>query len=149
MGPGSRHDTIDDHFTTHNWQKRTRIGKQLDLRRRALVLREYAQQLEGHQRFTTSLPMDRDWAKIWTKKVEVWEEDDLKLNPYFMEPKREFTLSQWGWHTHPSSDALEATVCHNLVEIDCQTSLQQGSVCLHDTSPCSFIVAGLLLEEQQ
>jgi hypothetical protein len=27
MGPGSRHDTLDDHFGHHNWRKLTGLGK--------------------------------------------------------------------------------------------------------------------------
>jgi hypothetical protein len=26
MGPGSRHDTLDDHFGHHNWRKKVRLG---------------------------------------------------------------------------------------------------------------------------
>ncbi|PBK83332.1 hypothetical protein ARMGADRAFT_894873, partial [Armillaria gallica] len=27
MGPGARHDTIDDQLGSHNWRKVTRIGR--------------------------------------------------------------------------------------------------------------------------
>ncbi|KAK0432730.1 hypothetical protein EV421DRAFT_1910718 [Armillaria borealis] len=93
MGPGARHDTIDDQFGGHNWRKETRLDVYdwYDFRQAA-----------AHTVFTESLPQDKNWVEEWTVMVEKWEANDSAPNPYFKEAKY----------------ASEAVVKHRLKERD-------------------------------
>ncbi|KAF8069293.1 hypothetical protein FPV67DRAFT_1415377 [Lyophyllum atratum] len=57
MGPGSRHDALDDHFGFWNWLKYCSMGKWV----------------EGHRGFTSSMPPTKVVA--WQAICVAWEED--------------------------------------------------------------------------
>ncbi|KAG6836052.1 hypothetical protein H0H93_011949 [Arthromyces matolae] len=80
MGPGARHDTIDDHFNDLNWKKTTQFGEHMfkKIREAAAESREHSLVFEE---FNNSVPEDvRD---DWTAQVEAWESDSSLKNPYF------------------------------------------------------------------
>ncbi|KAG2051604.1 hypothetical protein BDR06DRAFT_1060927 [Suillus hirtellus] len=66
MGPGSRCDTLDDHFGDWNWKKVTMFGRTLKCK--------MEDALEG-----TIQPVLLD---EWRLEVEAWEEDNTKPNPF-------------------------------------------------------------------
>ncbi|KAK0430927.1 hypothetical protein EV421DRAFT_1893439 [Armillaria borealis] len=76
MGPGARHDTIDDQFGGHNWRKITSTA-------------QAGKQSAVHLVFTELLPTNKNWAQEWTKLVETWEGNYDTPNPYFKEAKCE------------------------------------------------------------
>ncbi|KAG6809601.1 hypothetical protein H0H92_015594 [Tricholoma furcatifolium] len=63
MGPGSRRDTLDDHFGDYNWRK----------------IMTFEQTLTFEQ-FTAGLP-DR-YTEQWRQLVEAWERDGNSYNPF-------------------------------------------------------------------
>ncbi|PBK66641.1 hypothetical protein ARMSODRAFT_1021089 [Armillaria solidipes] len=68
MGPGARHNTIDDQFGGHNWRKITSTGDLLHEkleRATAQAAKQAAKQAAVHIAFTESLPMDKRWAQEW------------------------------------------------------------------------------------
>ncbi|SJL16809.1 uncharacterized protein ARMOST_20338 [Armillaria ostoyae] len=80
MGPGARHDTIDDQFGGHNWRKITSSGDLLH-KRLERVMTQVAWQLVIHVAFTESLPMEKNWAQEWTKQVDMWERNNDVVTP--------------------------------------------------------------------
>ncbi|PBK60375.1 hypothetical protein ARMSODRAFT_1026563 [Armillaria solidipes] len=131
MGPGARHDIIDDQFGGHNWRKTTRIGDLLHTHLE-LAMSQYARQAGIHMVFTDSLPMDRNWAQEWTEQVEAWEKNNQLPNPYF----------------HEAKHASEAAVKYRLKEKD-RVAVAKGGVKLHKCGPAATIGMGLLIEDAQ
>ncbi|KAG1870962.1 hypothetical protein C8R48DRAFT_569320, partial [Suillus tomentosus] len=79
MGPGSRRDTLDDHFGDWNWKKVTALGRTL-LRKISDAVkwkREHGEGLAELER--TIQPM---LILQWRKEVEAWEEDGSQRNPF-------------------------------------------------------------------
>ncbi|KDR65173.1 hypothetical protein GALMADRAFT_82182, partial [Galerina marginata CBS 339.88] len=132
MGPGSRHDVLDDNFAFWNYEKYIGMGKTLMRRYRAAVP-ERNKQIEAHRGFTASLDSD-DVAK-WTMMCEDWESDVFPktvANPYHVKGK----------------NITQAQARRELAE-DEESWLADGGVALHDTSPSSFLIMGLDLEDMQ
>ena len=109
MGPGSRHDTLDDHFGHHNWRKYVSLGKFCPFiiglftnllspsgttlhSRLLLAVKEQKQQDQIFNEFTDSL---REGGKVdieqWTAMVLDWEQDPSKTNPYVSLITRKFS----------------------------------------------------------
>ncbi|KAG1857820.1 hypothetical protein F4604DRAFT_1882980 [Suillus subluteus] len=65
MGPGTRRDTLDDHFSDWNWKKVTMLGQ--------CMLRK----LNELQR---SIPASL--LSVWKSEIEAWEEDSTQPNPF-------------------------------------------------------------------
>ncbi|KAF8192867.1 hypothetical protein K438DRAFT_1969981 [Mycena galopus ATCC 62051] len=61
MGPGSREDTLDDHWSHWNWQKLIGLG--------ALLLKRLLNAITGARR-------------EWQAMVDVWDVDNTQPNPY-------------------------------------------------------------------
>ncbi|KAF9472585.1 hypothetical protein BDN70DRAFT_909114 [Pholiota conissans] len=73
MGPGSRRDTLDDHFGDQNWNKTTKMGIKE-------AVKEAADRTTSHEEFTNSL-FEKD-VHEWTKQLNAWEEDHCAFNPF-------------------------------------------------------------------
>jgi len=83
MGPGSRQDTLDDHFSFWNWEKYVGMGKTL-ARKYKHAVAERNIQSEGHRGFTASL--EEADVKKWDLMCVNWEHDQAlpkkTPNPY-------------------------------------------------------------------
>ena len=109
MGPGSRHDTLDDHFGHHNWRKYISLGKfslfiiglVVNLLSRSgttlhsrllLAVKEQKRQEQIFNEFTDSL---REDGKVdieqWTAMIVAWEQDPSETNPYVSLVTRKFS----------------------------------------------------------
>ncbi|KAK7022007.1 hypothetical protein VNI00_017109 [Paramarasmius palmivorus] len=89
MGPGSRHDTLDDHWSFWNWQKLLGLGVLL-LRRLKLAVRWAAIQEELHRAQTINQAAR---APTWKKAVHDFEADKTSPNPYEF-PKKGLTIQE-------------------------------------------------------
>ncbi|KAJ7067716.1 hypothetical protein B0H15DRAFT_752337, partial [Mycena belliarum] len=128
QGPGSRHDTLDDHWGYWNWVKLTIIARLL--RRRLDTARvESALQNEGFEAFSAQQP---ERVQGWKKMVHDFEVDPKQPNPY--ETK--------------VVGLTEAQVRLQFSEEEAKRA-ELGVPALHDVSPSSFIYAGLGLEDEQ
>ncbi|KAG2031785.1 hypothetical protein BDR03DRAFT_936229 [Suillus americanus] len=79
MGPGSRRDTLDDHFGDWNWKKITALGRTL-LRKIGDAIKwkkEHREALRELER--TILPT---LILQWKSEVESWEHDSSQRNPF-------------------------------------------------------------------
>ncbi|KAJ7032307.1 hypothetical protein C8F04DRAFT_1262054 [Mycena alexandri] len=79
MGPGSRRDTLDDHFNDWNHKKIVALGSVMLER----IQKAVGQMVEKEQELVeveASLPPDI--VKSWTEAMELWEKDSSKPNPF-------------------------------------------------------------------
>ncbi|KAG6823301.1 hypothetical protein H0H92_010681, partial [Tricholoma furcatifolium] len=97
MGPGSRRDTIDDHFNDWNWKKKIQLGKRMltKIQEAAKGSREHADALHELE---AAIPKDviEEWAaevERWernpvnTWKAGGWKRDESVANPYAYKSK--------------------------------------------------------------
>ena len=106
MGPGSRHDTLDDHFEHHNFRKLVSLGKSFMEFRSLIILLTFFSGRTLHCRLTLAIPEQKRQQVIfddfssslkengleqkWLKMVLEWEKDPKKPNPYISEVTRTF-----------------------------------------------------------
>ncbi|KAG1852201.1 hypothetical protein F4604DRAFT_1883522 [Suillus subluteus] len=130
MGPGSRRDTLDDHFGDWNWKKIVGLGATL-LRK----MSEAQEEREAHRIAFEELDdaLEPGTSDSWKLEIEYWEHnpnDSLVTNPF--EPK------------------VTRAIRLKLAEMEAR-DLQQGiDISLHpDISPSVFIASGIDLESEQ
>lgn len=96
MGPGSRLDTLDDHFGDYNWRKVASIGVFLHTsmtdissnstkasffaRKAVEAIREQEIHVAEFREFSAALP--KSDIQQWTTVVTQWELDQTKPNPF-------------------------------------------------------------------
>ncbi|KAJ7575331.1 hypothetical protein C8J56DRAFT_1007724 [Mycena floridula] len=127
MGPGHRHDTLDDHWHDWNWRKIVALANTWDRREDAKA--ERAVQEEAFGDFSCN-----QLAQLpeWRAKVEAWETDSLQPNLY----------KQLG-----STTTLQ-DVRLRLAQEE-STLVSGGFPGVHKISPAEFMVMALDLEEEQ
>ncbi|KAH7905083.1 hypothetical protein BJ138DRAFT_1138372 [Hygrophoropsis aurantiaca] len=130
MGPGARQDTLDDHFSFHNWEKNIKLGDLLS-RRLIVAIGERQRQVENFREVTNTL--NRDTIKAWKDMLCHWEEDSTNSNPY--EIDRSGTLTEPQVRLQLRNDELQ--------------DITNGRPLVHETSATAFLVAGLQLEDIQ
>lgn len=82
MAPGSRRDTLDDHFNDHNWRKVTTIVVML-LRRIKDAVPERASTRDTFEGLCDRLSADNPTTIAkWTEEVENWENGRITENPF-------------------------------------------------------------------
>jgi hypothetical protein len=109
MGPGSRRDTIDDHFSDSNWKKIVGMGKYftevtitfceltVTVSTASLFLRKgreagavCSDHVVAHELLEKALPPS-DVTK-WKKDMEAWEADSSRPNPFEMKSTCEYIV---------------------------------------------------------
>ncbi|KAG1845269.1 hypothetical protein C8R48DRAFT_750776 [Suillus tomentosus] len=132
MGPGSRRDTLDDHFNDWNWKKICAMGL-IFCRKYNFALTEVQERINDLIDFEASLATD-ELAK-WRKDIEAWEADHLQPNPF--ESRATATMTQ-----------AAVRLALSMAEA---AEIERGSnMSLHDDiSPSVLISSGLELEDQQ
>ncbi|KAJ7740358.1 hypothetical protein B0H16DRAFT_1729058 [Mycena metata] len=129
MGPGSREDVLSCHWGFWNWQKLLGLGERLRTRADR-ARKEYALQLEGFTEFSTQ---QQSRVPGWLAMVQAFERDANQPNPY-ASSERAIT----------EGDVLLA------LEAEEGQRVKDGGVPnIHTVSPCSFMAAGLEVEDQQ
>ncbi|KAH7909277.1 hypothetical protein BJ138DRAFT_1115126 [Hygrophoropsis aurantiaca] len=129
MGPGSRHDTLDDHFGHHNWRKYVTLGT--TLRNKLLVaVAERDRQQGALDEFNSAI--DPKYQQEWTAMIEAWDQDKSQPNPY----------------TGKKINITEAEVRANLAEEE-KIAVAGGRVHPHETTPSAFVALALTLEDSQ
>ncbi|KAJ7481074.1 hypothetical protein B0H11DRAFT_1724414, partial [Mycena galericulata] len=128
MGPGSRHDTLDDHWGHWNWQKLVGLGALLK-KRLLIAIPERNYQRDSLATFTAN---QAEHVPLWKAAVEEFEVDNTKPNPYEI----------------PKSGISEHDVRLEFAQEEAEEAAR-GIPAIHNVSPSAFILAGLDLEEQQ
>ncbi|KAI0703791.1 hypothetical protein BC835DRAFT_1230192, partial [Cytidiella melzeri] len=129
MGPGSRHDTLEDHFGFANWQKFIGIGPTLKRRLKDASIEKVAQD-RIYDDFRHHLQAEN--VRTWTDAVLAWEKDPTLPSPYCI----------------PSSGITEAEVKARLLEEDAEAAEEDGPNA-DQVSPAAMLIALFDMEEQQ
>ncbi|KAG2740929.1 hypothetical protein P692DRAFT_20851259 [Suillus brevipes Sb2] len=79
MGPGTRRDTLDDHFGDWNWKKTTTLGHTLKRKMENAIKWEREHRVALYNLEGTIQPALLD---EWGTEVEMWEEDNTRPNPF-------------------------------------------------------------------
>ncbi|KAH7906050.1 hypothetical protein BJ138DRAFT_1138106 [Hygrophoropsis aurantiaca] len=131
MGPGSRRDTLDDHFSDWNWKKLVGLGSSL-LRKVKEAVTERREHCTALAEFEGTL--DAAYLAQYKLEMEEWEADRSKRNPF-----------------HSRVDVpTQNSVKLSLAEDETRELEKGNNISLHaDVSPSVLISSGLELEEQQ
>ncbi|KAG2029310.1 hypothetical protein BDR03DRAFT_881153 [Suillus americanus] len=82
MGPGSRRDTLDDHFGDFNWKKVTNFHISL-FRKLVVAIPQRDQHLIDFNDFNDTLVAERpEEVARWKQAIEGWEADRSQTNPF-------------------------------------------------------------------
>ncbi|KAG1790947.1 uncharacterized protein HD556DRAFT_1445722 [Suillus plorans] len=134
MGPGSRRDTLDDHFGDFNWKKVTNIGISL-LRKLKAAIPERNQHQRDFNEFNETLVTERtEEVAMWKQGVEKWETDMSATNPF----------------SPTTATITQASVRLTLSQEEAQ-ELEHGinNSLHHEISPAVLISSGIGIEEEQ
>ncbi|KAG1790350.1 uncharacterized protein HD556DRAFT_1310740 [Suillus plorans] len=134
MGPGSRRDTLDDHFGDYNWKKVTNFGISL-LNKIKIAIPERDQHQYDFNEFHNALVDERPREITqWKDAIEQWEADHSNPNPF-----KTTTITM-----------MQAAVRLKLSQQEAG-DLEKGlDSSLHaDISPSILISSGMDLEDQQ
>ncbi|KAJ7649913.1 hypothetical protein FB45DRAFT_730388 [Roridomyces roridus] len=146
MGPGSREDVLNCHLGNWNWDKLVNLGESRDFFGNTYVLTsvvadrlrirldramdEYETQSESFNNFSGQ---QAKRVPEWQRMIEEWEADPAgKKDPYEK--------------THRG--ITEKDVLLRLEKAEAER-VKAGIPSVHTVSPCSFIAAGLEVEEEQ
>ncbi|TFK61214.1 hypothetical protein BDN72DRAFT_778493, partial [Pluteus cervinus] len=134
MGPGSRRDTLDDHFGDLNWKKTYQMGITL-LKRIKTAVKESSEQTLLFHRYDLGLRKKLgDDVSIWEDELIAWENDRSHPNPFESRIKK------------PTQEAVRRA----LAEEDRKAQQEGTAYVLHSMfSGSELIAVGLELEEQQ
>ncbi|KAG2738757.1 hypothetical protein P692DRAFT_20757584, partial [Suillus brevipes Sb2] len=133
MGPGSRRDTLDDHFNDWNWKKVCLMGMLCTIARKVkAALPECLERTRDLYDFEAAL--DPSQLASWKRDIEAWESDRSKPNPFELKVT---TVTQ-----------ASVRLALSKAESD---EMERGTIMsLHDDiSPSMLISSGLELEDQQ
>ncbi|KAH7903909.1 hypothetical protein BJ138DRAFT_1019877, partial [Hygrophoropsis aurantiaca] len=131
MGPGTRRDTLDDHFGDWNWKKVVGLGP-LILRKTKEAIKER----DAHGAILQQLEASLEPATLGTYKAEIeaWEADRSKPNPFKSKIR----------------DLTETKVRLTLAEEEAKLLAEGNDISLHaDVPPSILIGMGLDIETQQ
>ncbi|KAH7920330.1 hypothetical protein BV22DRAFT_1133151 [Leucogyrophana mollusca] len=148
MGPGSRRDTLDDHFGDWNWKKTVSLGTTFTLARRdnatnklsgSMLLRKIKEAVSESQDHRAALmeleaTLEQSDLARYNAEMEAWEADRSMPNPF-----------------HSRVNAPTQSSIRLMLARDEAKELENGNnVSLHsDVSPSTLITTGIDLEDQQ
>ncbi|KAJ3536762.1 hypothetical protein NM688_g6792 [Phlebia brevispora] len=127
MGPGSRHDTLEDHFGYANWRVYASLGSLLHKQLKEAV-RERTIQAEIYAMFSERLTPEN--VQRWLEEVAAFEGDNSKPDPYYREP----------------IGVTEADIRLQLAEED-DRRIASGTLTLHEVTPAAMLVELLDVED--
>ena len=131
-GPGARHLLLEDHFQWWNFEKY--VGMGFTLRRKYIAaVADRNKQEEGHRGFTESIP--EELVEEWDALCHEWEKEG-----YPKSAENPFEVEEAGMS--------EAKVVKELEDYELERRRKGGAI-LHATSPHTFMMMGLQLEEDQ
>ncbi|KAG6835107.1 hypothetical protein H0H93_004796 [Arthromyces matolae] len=132
MGPGSRHDTLDDFMGFLNFKKTVDYGDSL-LRKLIRAVPDSILHYQAFEVFTESLQKEHKREVLeWQREVMEWEKDRSKgRDPYLVE----------------EDNVTVKEIEDKLAEED-RDEVGQGKL-LRDVSRSSFLISGLAIEDSQ
>jgi hypothetical protein len=167
MGPGSRRDTLDDHFGDWNWKKTCTMSESLvyssmqtteEAVPETILLRKLKDAvanellaMQALQDFEDSLSEQSGTLSQWRDDVRAWEQKKEGLNPYESRVSGLSTLSRYH---HSTSLTIRSARSLPRVRLGIAQeeahSPSDGISVHHDVlSPSMWIHAGIELEDEQ
>ncbi|RDB28096.1 hypothetical protein Hypma_001549 [Hypsizygus marmoreus] len=132
MGPGGRHDMLDDFMGFSNFKKMVGLGDSL-LRCLVLAIPQAMLHHQAFNTFTEGLHQEHAEEVVeWERMVEAWEADHLKPNPYAL----------------PDETIIVNNIRKDLAEEE-HHNAEWGTSTSTDTSPSVFVISGLAIEDAQ
>ncbi|KAG6913692.1 hypothetical protein DXG01_004881 [Tephrocybe rancida] len=133
MGPGTRHDVLDDHFGWWNWQKYITTGMTLVKKYKVAVsLRNV--QVEAHCGFLGTISEEQ--LREWETMCQAWDEE-----PYPKEQSENLFRVEGAGLSEPQA--------HKELADEEESRLKAGGVAHHSMSGPECLALGLELEEEQ
>ncbi|KAG6895616.1 hypothetical protein C0992_000364, partial [Termitomyces sp. T32_za158] len=131
MGPGSRRDTLDDHFGDYNWRKIITLASTF-VQKVKEATEKRAEHVSAFEAFDNSLTL-ADTTQ-WTHEVQAWEQDGTQPNPFAAKLLK----------------ITENAVRLELAQEEEASMLETLTDHIHDdVSPSRLIAQGLELEDHQ
>lgn len=165
-GPGLRWDILNDLWGFQNFTNMVGMGKlyssyacmytSTNLKCPGTALKkklinsipERNSQIESFNAFSSK---QSEHVAGWTKMIKDWEAKTTTVNPY-EQPKSRMCVSiihcAFSYIFVNIGHRSEADIRHTLFTAESEMA-EQGVLSIHEVSPCSFMTAGLELEEQQ
>ena len=152
MGPGSRRDTLDDHFGDYNWRKIASIATFLSRKVRDAIKEREIHEADFKEFNSAFQSAD---TKQWLDSVLEWEHDRTK--PNLFETTQTCTLNSHRYTCSKLTNTIslpwvaisEAKVWLQLAEEE-KKSQELGQKLLHEEVSGSLLIwQGLDIEEQQ
>ncbi|KAG1769718.1 hypothetical protein EV702DRAFT_1181707 [Suillus placidus] len=131
MGPGTRRDTLDDHFGDWNWKKTTTVGRTLKRKMEEAVKWEREHRAALYDLEATVQPA---LLEEWGLEVRIWEEDNTQPNPFESKVAPITQAAVRSQLAESEAQELRAGINHSLDA---------------DVSPSVFISGGIELEDMQ
>ncbi|KAF8163735.1 hypothetical protein B0H34DRAFT_650742, partial [Crassisporium funariophilum] len=128
MGPGSRRNTLDDHFGDRNWAKIAKFGE--------TFVQKCEEAIEGREEYINAFiefdaALPEESTKAWTQLCQAWEADPRKPNPF----------------QRPKSTISDANIRLQLAQEDAEAIAKGSHQLIHDdVSPSMLIYQGLEFE---
>ncbi|KAG1797171.1 hypothetical protein EV424DRAFT_1592838 [Suillus variegatus] len=151
MGPGSRRDTLDDHFGDFNWKKLTNLGVSL-LRKLKVAIPERDQHQRDFHEFDNTLVAERpEEVSRWKIAIEEWEVDMSMTNPFGATTTSESVFHTERYLTDNDHVAMtQASVRLSLSQNEAEDLERGVDHSLHsEISPTVLISTGIGIEEEQ
>ncbi|KAH6904562.1 hypothetical protein BKA70DRAFT_1507015 [Coprinopsis sp. MPI-PUGE-AT-0042] len=129
MGPGSRRDTLDDHFSAVNWTKVTKLSKTFT-RRAKDAIQSRQELVDAFKIFDSSIPEQQ--GRDWSQMVEEWEHNPSSPNPFM-----------------PACNVLTSSTVRLRLAAEDAEAVREGkaNVVYEDVTPSIFVLQGIELEE--
>ncbi|KAF9545568.1 hypothetical protein CPC08DRAFT_769836 [Agrocybe pediades] len=140
MGPGSRRDTLDDHFGDYNWRKVFQLGEILKARAEDAI-KNRREHIDAFIEFDSALPEVQ--TKEWTTQCQEREADPKKKNPFFNEKA---TISDAQVQLKLAQEE-KATL--EKMRLGTATKSTSGAYTHDEISPSMLVHKGLELEDLQ
>ncbi|KAG6825395.1 hypothetical protein H0H92_003827 [Tricholoma furcatifolium] len=131
MGPGARHDTLDDFMGYWNFRKTVDLGDTL-LKRLVEAIPEAIVHRQAFTLFTESLQHEHsDDLHAWEKMLREWEADQSKPDPYLVK-----------------EDSVSVNEIRRQLAKEEQDNVKHGGTSAEMT-PANFVLLGLDIEDTQ
>ncbi|KAF5346367.1 hypothetical protein D9757_014172 [Collybiopsis confluens] len=134
MGPGSRSDTLDDHWNDWNWRKSITLPVRT-YNRAVAAAEERVKQVLAYLDFKSSIAPEK--VKEWVEMLDRWQADPVNAKNPYLSHVRPLTVAEVRLELAKEDAALSSG------------SVTSSTVVTKRISPTSLIIQGLELEEQQ
>ena len=168
MGPGARHDTLDDHWGAWNWRKVVSMGVYSCMESMSFADTIISLGRHLHTKLKEAIPMSKKHSALfnalsatfpaetiveWTQMVDGWQDDTSQPNPF-----EETVLGMYSLLLKLMLSVADLFAETTQADVECELLAEeqaQGAHAfadvgpVHETTASKFLSIGLDLENQQ